>query len=169
MRGPGLLASALTASLLLSACSDGKDDLRAYIERINARPGQPLEKLPEPKQYETFTYRERDRRNPFAPLRPEREQPDNALRPDQNRPREPLEAFPLDALRMVGTVQVRGTRYALIEDPENVVHRVPAGTHAGQNYGRITAITPTEVRLVEIVPDGFGGWSERPASIPLAE
>jgi len=158
-------------AVALAGCDDGRDDLRSYIERVNSRPAQPLEPLPEPKTYQPFTYREQGRRNPFVPIEPElnvRDRSDD-LRPDQDRPREPLEAYPLDALRMVGAVTKSGTRYALIRDPEGVIHRVPIGAHAGQNYGRITAITPTEVQLVEIVPDGFGSWTKRPAAIPLAE
>ncbi|MHA7834471.1 MAG: pilus assembly protein PilP [Algiphilus sp.] len=165
-----LTVGALVA-LSLAACDDGRDDLRSYIERIKARPAQPLEPLPEPKTYEPYTYREAGRRNPFIPIEPELSagSRNDDLRPDQNRLREPLEAFPLDALRMVGVVTKGGVRYALIRDPEGVIHRVPAGAYAGQNYGRVTAITSTEVQLIEIVPDGFGGWTERPATIPLAE
>ena len=161
----------LATTLLVGGCDDGRDDLRSYIERIKSRPAQPLEPLPEPTTYEPFTYRERGRRNPFDPIQPERNQqrPDSDLRPDADRPPEPLEAFSLDGLRMVGTISKQGRRYALIRDPEGVIHRAPVGAHAGKNYGRITAITDTEVELVEIVPDGFGGWTERPAAIPLAE
>lgn len=157
------------AALMLVACDDGREDLRAYIDRINDRPGRELEPLPEPKSYESFVYREADRRDPFAPIRPQREERRGGLRPDQDRPREPLEAYPLDSLRMVGVITRAGTRYALLRDPENKIHRVSVGMHAGQNYGRVTAVTPTETQLVEIVPDGFGGWTERPAAIPLAE
>lgn len=157
------------AALLLVACGDGRDDLRAYIDRINDRPGRELEPLPEPKEYEVFVYREDGRRDPFAPIQPQREQPSDGLRPNEDRPREPLEAYPLDSLQMVGTITRQGARFALIRDPENIIHRVSVGMYAGQNFGRITAVTPTETRLVEIVPDGFGGWTERPAAIPLAE
>lgn len=168
---PARVLIAALLALAVTGCDDGRDDLRSYIERIKARPAQPLEPLPEPKTYQPFTYREQGRRNPFVPIEPELNAGDrnDDLRPDQDRVREPLEAYPLDSLRMVGVVSKGGTRYALIRDPESVIHRVPVGAHAGQNYGRITAITPTEVQLVEIVPDGFGSWTKRPATIPLAE
>lgn len=164
--------SALTAMLLLGGCSDGRDDLRAYIDRINARPGQGLEPLPEVTTYEPYVYREDQRRNPFEPIESRRALSDNRgseLQPDTNRPAQPLEAFPLDALQMVGLVELRGRRFALIKDPEGIIHRVAAGSYAGQNYGRITAIEAAAVRLTEVVPDGFGGWTERPATIALAE
>lgn len=173
LSGSGLLRALVAALVVfgLAGCDDGRDDLRSYIERIKSRPAQPLEPLPEPETYQPFTYREQGRRNPFVPIEPEQNarSPNDDLRPDQDRRREPLEAYPLDALRMVGLVTKGGTRYALIRDPEGVIHRVSAGAHAGKNYGRITAITATEVQLVEIVPDGFGSWTQRPATIPLAE
>lgn len=170
MKGTVLALLLLPVLLLLGGCDDGRDDLRAYIDRVNERPGRELEPLPEPTEYEHFAYREDGRRDPFLPIRPQRgERPDDGLRPDQDRPREPLEAYPLDSLRMVGAIEQRGVRFALIRDPENIIHRVSTGMHAGQNFGRITAVTPSETRLVEIVPDGFGGWTERPATIPLAD
>jgi len=136
------LLSATVVTVLLAACAPEQDDLRAYIDRINARPGQPLPPLPEVRRYEPFEYEAADRRPPF---------------------------FPLDALRMVGTVTVGGKRFALVRDPDGIIHRVPIGAYAGHNFGRIVAIEDSAVRLVEIVPDGFGGWVERPATLPLAE
>lgn len=156
-------------ALLLVGCGDGHDDLRAYIDRVNDRPGRELDPLPEPQEYEAFIYREAGRRDPFAPIRPQREASRSGLRPDEDRPREALEAYPLDSLQMVGVIASAGVPYALIRDPENIIHRVSAGQYAGQNFGRISAVTPTETRLIEIVPDGFGGYTERPAAIPLAE
>ena len=70
---------------------------------------------------------------------------------------------------MVGTLQRQSDRYALILAPDGILHRVTYGNHAGQNYGEITVITDAEVQLIEIIPDGFGGFMNRPASIALSE
>ena len=85
------------------------------------------------------------------------------------RNREPLEEFPVDSLRMLGMVTAQEHRYALIKAPDGVVHRVGMGEHMGQNYGEVVRINESEVGLKEIVPDGFGGWVERPAKLALAE
>jgi hypothetical protein len=84
---------------------------------------------------------------------------------DPRRNREPLEEFPLDSLRLVGTLSLRGQQFALIKDPTAVVHRVTLGNYLGQNYGKITTIAESEIALREIVPDGFGGFIERPATV----
>lgn len=161
----------LVLPLLLSACGSQQDDLAAYIERINERPGKELDELPDVAEYEQFVYQPADRRAPFVPVRPERRttRVESGPRPDETRPRGPLEEFPLDALKMVGLVEISGRRFALVRDPDRRIHRVPVGTYAGQNHGRITAIAPREVQLVELVPDGFGGWAERPAQLPMDE
>jgi len=91
------------------------------------------------------------------------------VRPDLNRPREPLEEYPLDSLRMVGILELKGTRWALIKTPDETIHRVRVGNYMGQNHGRITRITETQVDLIEIVPDGLGGWMERKAQVALVE
>ena len=75
----------------------------------------------------------------------------------------------MDALRMLGMVTAQDHRYALIKAPDGVVHRVALGDHLGQNYGEVVRITESEVGLKEIVPDGFGGWVERPAKLALPD
>jgi type IV pilus assembly protein PilP len=89
--------------------------------------------------------------------------------PDQNRPREFLEQFPLDTLRMVGTLADRRASFGLVQDKDGLVHRVGVGNHMGQNYGRIISITDSEIQLVEIISDGLGGYLERPAAIGLTD
>ena len=86
-----------------------------------------------------------------------------------NRRREALEAFPLDALKMVGTLAQKDGVWAIIKAPDGLVYRVTRNNYLGQNYGRITKISEDKVELVEIVPDGLGGWQERRASLVLAE
>ena len=94
---------------------------------------------------------------------------DNGVRPDLDRPREPLEAWPMEQLSMVGTLDVDGARSALILTPEQEVQRVRVGNHMGSNFGRITRIGDTQIDMVEIVPNGQGGWIERSRAMALKE
>jgi type IV pilus assembly protein PilP len=161
------LVAAIVATL--SGCGDDTDELRAKIDEIKSRPGGRIEPLPEVKPYETFAYSVSDQRSPFeAGLPPSATSP-TALRPDANRPREFLEQFSLDTLRMVGTLRLGGRQYGLVQTKDGLVHRVLPGNHVGQNDGRITAIEDGKISLIEIVPDGMGGFIERPAALALSD
>ena len=156
----------------LAGCSGGNDDLRAYIDDIKARPGGRIEPLPQVRPAPTFAYLPDGRRSPFMPDQPaQRLSPDpNAVAgPDTNRPREFLERFSLDTLRMVGTLEQAGAWFGLVQDNEGLIHRVQVGNHMGQNYGRILSITENQIALVEIIPDGLGGYLERPAAVSLSD
>jgi type IV pilus assembly protein PilP len=160
-----LLRGSLAAVLALfgaAACTGDMDELQQYVAQVKARKSTQIEPIPQIKQYEAFTYVAGNRRDPFEPA-PETN--DNGLRPDTNRNREPLEEFPLDSLRMVGVIDYNKVLYALIKAPDNVIHRVTVGNYMGQNFGKIVKITETEVALDEIVPDGFGGFKEQPATL----
>lgn len=93
----------------------------------------------------------------------------NGVKPDFDRPPEPLEEYPLDSLRMVGTLEQHNETWALILDTDDTIHRVQNGNYMGQNHGKIIRVTEFEVELTEIIPDGLGGWMERPASIAISE
>lgn len=165
-----LAATVLVAAL--SACGRDTDDLRAYIDEVKARPGGRIDPLPQLKPTASFAYEPASRRSPFVPDTPQRRVSDdpNAIEgPDPNRPREFLEQFPLDTLEMVGTLADRRASFGLIQTADGLVHRVTVGNHMGQNYGRIVAITDSEIQLVEIISDGLGGYLERPAAIGLAD
>ena len=155
----------------LAGCSGNMSDLKAYVATVKARKTTHIEPIPQITPYQPFTYEAAGRRDPFTPQAgaPAPQSSNSKLRPDMNRPKEPLEEYPLDALRMVGVIDFQGKAYAMIQAPDNVIHRVTLGDHMGQNYGKVVKITEHEVDLTEIVPDGFGGWEERPASISLAE
>jgi type IV pilus assembly protein PilP len=158
----------LSLLLALSACGSADRELQAYIDEIKARPGQPIEPLPEVRPPPSFIYAAGDRRSPFVPDVPERVAGQAAgLGPDQTRPREFLEQEPLDSLTMVGTLSNARGDYGLIQDSEGRVHRVTVGNYMGQNHGRIMSITDSEIVLDEIVADGLGGYVNRPASIGL--
>ena len=165
------VAVAMVAAAL-SACSGPDDDLRAYIDEVKARPGGRIDPLPLVKPAPTFAYEPGTRRSPFIPDAPQRRlsnDPNAVEGPDQNRPREFLEQFPLDTLRMVGTLADRRASFGLVQTTDGLVHRVAVGNHMGQNYGRIVSITDSEIQLVEIISDGLGGYLERPAAIGLAD
>lgn len=158
--------------LQLTGCALGMSDLEDFVAQEKAKKSTHIEPIPQIKQYEAFTYTVGERRDPFVPSEPTRQAAaggDSNLRPDLHRNREPLEEFPLDGLRMMGIIEANKQTYALVKAPDNVIHRVTRGDHMGQNYGAITQISDSEIKLTEIVPDGFGGWMQRPASIATGQ
>jgi type IV pilus assembly protein PilP len=157
------------AVLSVSACSNGMEQLQQQVAEIKARPGEAIDPLPEIKPYEAFTYAAGNMRSPFVPTPPARTDVANGVRPDVKRPREFLEQFPLDTMRMVGTLQLLGRNYGLVQGKDGLVHRVLPGNFVGQNDGRIVGISPTKITIIEIVPDGLGGYIERPAALALTE
>jgi type IV pilus assembly protein PilP len=165
------LAAAI-ATVSIGGCGGANDDLQAYIDEVKTRPGGRIEPLPQVQPAPTYAYDAGTRRSPFVPDTPQRRvsgDPNAVDGPDPNRPREFLEQFPLDTLRMVGTLADRRASFGLIQTADGLVHRVTVGNHLGQNYGRIVAITDSQVQLVEIISDGLGGFLERPAAIGLAD
>jgi len=158
----GLLLAGLT---LLGACTSDMDELQQYIAQVKARKSTKIDPIPQIKQYEAFAYVAGDRREPFTPSLPESARNGAGIHPDLSRNREPLEEFPLDALKMVGLIDFNKVLYAMIKAPDGVIHRVSVGNYMGQNFGKITSISESEVSLDEIVPDGFGGFKEQPASL----
>lgn len=169
-----LILPALAAAVLgLSGCSADMDDLDAYINEIKARPGGRIEPLPEITPYEVFTYvaDTEGYRSPFMPDAPQAVAggPGSTTRPDRDRSREFLEQFPLDTLQMVGTLEVGDATYGLVQTKDGLIHRVVPGNYMGQNDGRIVAITDSEIKVVEIISDGIGGYLEREAAVSLSD
>jgi type IV pilus assembly protein PilP len=165
------LACTLLAGLSvgLSACSSADDELARFIEDTRKEPGGRVEPLPEVKPYETFVYAAGDMRSPFLPGGSGGGSGMAGLRPDSKRNREFLEQFSLDTLKMVGTLKLGGHMYGLVQTKDGLVHRVMDGNYLGQADGKITEITPAKITLAEIVPDGLGGYMERPAALGLNE
>lgn len=159
----------------LAGCSSGANiaELDARIAEIKARPRGRIEPPPEFKPIATFSYGAHQLRSPFSPPVDESQMTapqGRQVEPDMTRPREYLERFSLDALRMVGTITRPGQELeALMEDPSGAVNRVRIGNHMGRNFGRVISVTETRVGLIEIVPDGHDGWVERPRAISLSE
>jgi type IV pilus assembly protein PilP len=165
----GSLACVVAVSAALGGCSQG-NDLHQWVAQEKAKKGAPLEPLPVIKTFETFEYADQEQRDPFNASADDQEQAvANGPHPDQDRPREPLEAFPLDGLKMSGTLGLAKAIEGLVRDPDGVVHRVHVGNYLGQNYGRITSIGEDHIELVELVPNGSGGWMERQATIALGD
>lgn len=161
-----LVALAIAGGLLLAGCSSRDADLDKFIEQTQQAPGGRVEPLPEVKPYDSYSYSSSALRSPFVPGSSANS---NNARTSDHRNREFLEQFSLDTLRMVGTLNQGGQFYGLVQAKDGRVQRVLVGNHMGQNEGRITAITPTKISLTEVVPDGLGGYLERPAALALNE
>ena len=160
----------LVVSTGLYACSHDMADLDQYIDEIKARPGGRIEPLPEITPYEVFNYvaDEQGLRSPFVPdSQVVTNNPDIGMRPDPERSREHLETFSLDTLRMVGTLQLGNTNYGLVQTSDGLIHRVLPGNYVGQNDGRIVTVRDSEIKLVEIIANGIGGYMEREAALSL--
>ncbi len=154
------------AAIGLAACTSADSDLQQFIHQTEEQPGGRVEPLPEIKPYETYVYNDQSLRSPFVPSQPGGF---NSVQLDTKRPREFLEQFSLDTLKMVGTLDVGGVTYGLVQTKDGIVHRVTAGNYMGQNDGRIMDITPSRIDLTEIVPDGLGGYMKRPAALGLSQ
>jgi len=164
---------ALLSLVTLSGCGEkGTDDLKTYVQAVEQRQKSDIPPLPKLLEYETFTYDERSLRDPFEP--PEKadektRRPNTGLQPDLKREREALEQYSLGSLRMVGSIEKNGRRWALIIAPDGTLHRTATGQHMGQDNGEIIRVTESQVELKEIVPDGLGGWIERRTTLTVSE
>ena len=166
------LKSAFAASsiILLSACSQDVSDLQTFIAQTKSAHVGSVKPIPSFKPYESFSYTATALRDPFEAtknLQDEEVTKKSLLNPDSTRPRQPLEVFPLDTLSMVGILEQNNQLWGLIKDPQNIVHRIQVGNYMGQSEGRIIEINESAVSLVEIIPDGIGGYIERNASIAI--
>jgi type IV pilus assembly protein PilP len=159
----GIVCLAVSA---LSACSSKDDELDRFIADTKKEPGGRVEPLPELKPYESYAYESSSVRSPFMPGGSGASSA-AGLRPDSRRNREFLEQFSLDTLRMVGTLRLQDRTYGLIKTKDGLVHRVLPGNYLGQADGRVTEISPSKISVVELVPDGVGGYMERTAALGL--
>ena len=160
----------LAAGLLsIGACSQDVSDLQTFISETKSKHVGSVKPIPQFKPYESFSYSAGELRDPFVATidLEDDDTKTSLLNPDSTRPRQPLEVFPLDTLSMVGILEQHDQLWGLIKDPQNVVHRVQVGNYMGQSEGRIIEINESAIFLVEIVPDGIGGYIERDASIAM--
>lgn len=172
MKSARLIFVAVVAGL--TGCGTGNDfqDLQAYMDEVRARPKGSIEPLPIFQPYEAFTYSASLLRSPFQPpLKIElaqRQKGSKDIKPDENRVRQYLEGFNIEIFEMVGTLSNETGMYALVSGAGGV-HRLKVGDYLGRNYGRVVNIGESAIEVVEIVPDGEGGWLERPRTLTLKE
>jgi type IV pilus assembly protein PilP len=166
-----LLAAAIVAVAVLTAgCSSRDSELEEFIANTKKESGGDISPLPEVKPYQSFAYEAQTLRSPFVPgISGSRPGGLGSVRPDSRRNREFLEQYSLDQLRMVGTLKLSGKVYGLVKTKDGLVNRVLPGNYLGQAEGKITDIGASKITLVEIVPDGLGGYMERPAALALNE
>jgi len=163
----------LLLTLLLAACSgDEFQDLRDFVKNSGANLRGKVDAPPEIKPYEPFNY---DNSigipDPFKPRKPEVKSIDRPglNQPDMARHKEALEEFPLESLKMVGFLYQGKVGHAIIRSPDGKLHRIKAGNYLGQNFGQITEVADTEVKIKETIQDSTGDWSERISSLQLVE
>ena len=160
----------IAAAMLAAGCGSQMDDLKKFVRDSDKNLPRRVEPLPSVKPFEPFAYEGFDLPDPFKPrkLAAPKEGPGTGVAPDLNRRKEPLEAFPLDQLKMVGTLQQGKDTYALVR-ADKTLYRVKKGNYMGQNFGLITDVTDSEIKLKEIVQDSGGDWAERQSVLPLLE
>ena len=159
----------LFITLGLTGCGIGSmEDLQSFVAESGKDMQGKIEPLPEVKVYEPFTYNAFDLPDPFRP-RKLSTGGGGGMQPDLNRPKEPLEAFSLETLKMVGMVSKQGVIHAVIRTPDKAIYHVRKGNYVGQNFGLVTQISDSEVSLREIVQDSAGDWSERTSTLILQE
>jgi len=164
------LALSLGACVALAGCGgESHQDLRAWMADQGKGARGRVEPLPQIKPYEPFAYNAFDLPDPFKPRKIEPTKGGNKLAPDLARRREALESYPLESLNMVGTLAQGKATYALVRTPEKDVYQVTQGNYVGQNFGVITGITDSELRLKELVQDGSGDWTERTGTLQLIQ
>lgn len=167
---------AVVALLSLGGCFSGEDELAAWIAQQKAQSRPKVAPLTEPKKFIPEEYSQDRGLDPFSlqrltqALKRDSASPKNAglIAPELARRKEALEAYPLDAMVMVGTLQKGNQPVALIR-LDNLIYQVKVGQYIGQNYGKVVRITETEIVLREIVQDSAGDWTERAASLQLQE
>ena len=164
------LALALGAGILLAGCGgESHQDLRAWMADQGKGARGRVDPLPQIKPYEPFAYNAFDLPDPFKPRKIEPTKGGSKLAPDLTRRREPLEAYPLESLNMVGTLAKGKLTYALVRTPDRDVYQVSAGNYLGQNFGVILGVTESEIRMKELVQDGGGDWTERTGTLQLIQ
>jgi len=176
MRALLIALAALVVAGGLAGCEGGEhSDLRAELDEMTRGLPRKVPPLPQVKPYQPVPYEAFDLPDPFGPdkiLLAQQGAPgatgDNKLKPDLTRPKEPLEAYPLETLKMVGTLTRENRNYALVKASSGL-YRVRVGNYVGQDFGVITKITESEIILRELVQDSAGDWAERESSLLLQE
>ena len=160
-------------SLLLVGCGGEEfQDLRDFVKNAGADMRGKVEPPPEIKPYEPFGYDNSTAiQDPFKPRKTDLKNSGHAglNQPNLERPKEELEEFPLESLRMVGYLQQSNIGYAVVRSSDSKLHRVKVGNYVGLNFGQIVSVSDTEIKIKEMVQDSAGDWSERESSLQLVE
>jgi type IV pilus assembly protein PilP len=162
------------ATVLVAGCAGEDEDLGAWMEQQRRDVKPNVQPLTPPKKFDPAPYNGAQSVDPFSnqklsvALKQEARQPNSLLASEMNRRKEPLEAYPTDSMSMVGSVTRGGQQYALLR-VDNLLYQVKVGDYLGQNYGKVTRITETEVALREVVQDAAGEWIERTSTLQLQE
>jgi len=165
--------SVLACALLLAGCGDGDvQEVRQWMKEVDATTRVAVKPLAEPKTFVPFVYASQEQPDPFNPNKLLTElakaRAGDGAQPDMGRRKEFLEGFPLDTMKMVGTLQKGGAMYGLLQI-DRTVYQVRAGQHLGQNFGLITAVTDDAVNVKELVQDAAGEWVERMSKLELQD
>ncbi|GGY36097.1 type 4 fimbrial biogenesis protein PilP [Bacterioplanes sanyensis] len=165
----------LSTLAFVSGCSSSgdHDDLKAFVNETLSKPRGRIEPIPVFKPYESFNYSAAGLRSPFElpvivdeSVKVQDEKSD--LKPDLNRPKEHLEQYGFTELAMVGTInRSEGDLWVLVRDGDGGVVKVREGNYLGQNHGRVISVSEYRMNIIEIVPNGMGGWIERPRTMVL--
>jgi len=173
----GMMVRAATIALalgLITGCGDREHaDLQLFMEDAKSQPVGEIEPLPTFRPYQTFRYSAIALRSPFdmplSAIAKEDSSGKLAVEPDENRKKEYLEGFNFSSFSLVGVLDQGGTTWSLVDDGDGGVHRITIGNYLGKNHGKITGVSDTRMEVLEIVPDGKGGWVERPRTLALKE
>lgn len=172
MKGYAIVLGALA---LLGGCGGEQyQDLQQFVNESGANLRGRVEPLPEVKPYEPFSYDAFELPDPFKPRKPAgaagKGVTETPIQASESRRREALEAYPLESLKMVGTLQDKNRlMYALVKTPDNNIYQVKNGNYLGQNFGVISMITETSITLKEVLQDTAGVWTERTSSLQLLD
>jgi len=163
--------SLVFSTLLLAACSSSEfSDLKEFVDQSGQGLRGHVDPLPQVKAYEPMSYNAFDLPDPFKPRKIEPDRGNGGgPAPDLVRRKEPLEAYPLESLKMVGTLEKARQRWALIKTPDGNLYRVRRDNYMGQNFGKIAMISDSSITLTELIQDTTGSWSERTSNLQLLE
>jgi type IV pilus assembly protein PilP len=160
-------------TLLLVGCGGEEfQDLRDFVKNAGADMRGKVAPPPDIKPYEPFSYdNDSNLPDPFKPRKPDARNSSHSgqNQPNLNRPKEELEDFPLESLKMVGYLSQKGVGQAVIRSAEGKIYRVKVGNYIGLNFGQVTSVTETGVKIKEMVQDSVGDWTERESSLELVE
>ncbi len=163
----------IALALLLAACGGGQhQDLKEELKKLTADLRGRVDPLPVVKPYQPVPYTSIDLPDPFGPAKIElvtrKTGAGAGTRPDMNRAREPLEAFPLESLKMVGVLE-RNKQFQALVRADSSIYRVKAGNYMGQNFGLVTGVTENQIKVRELIQDADGDWAERVSALQLQE